>query len=155
MVQETFSQINAKANEALAETLNKAVQAFSLASEVNRDLSGRTVEVSANIAREGVQYLGDVQGTIRQASEEAQEFWNRQVAVAQELPKDPTRFPQNAVSLCWEGGEKVARLVDAQREALNRFTETVQALLDRAGRETRETTTKYTEKILDLYDLRS
>lgn len=155
MVQETISQINAKAHEALTETINKAVQAFSLVSEVNRNLSGRTVEVSAAIAREGVQYLGDVQGTIRQASEEAQDFWNRQLAVAQELPNDPVRFPQKSVALYWEGGEKVARLLDAQREALTRLTETVQNLLDRAGRETRETTTKHTEKILDLYDLRN
>lgn len=155
MVQEAISEINAKANEALADAVNKAVQTLSLASEVNRDLSGRTVEVSAAIAREGVQYLGDVQATLRQASEEAQAFWNRQVAVAQEFPKDPTRSPQKAVALYWEGGEKFARLVDAQWVALTRLTETVQNLLERAGKETRETATKYTEKVLDLYDLRS
>ncbi|MFQ5846856.1 MAG: hypothetical protein ACE5IQ_04185 [Candidatus Methylomirabilales bacterium] len=154
MVRESVAEITTKTNEALNETLNKAVEAFSLASDANRDLSGRTVDVSAAIAREGVQYLGNIQGAIRRASEEAQELWNRQWAVTQELPNDPGRIPQKAMSLYWEGGEKVARLVDAQVEALTRFTGTVQDLLDRAGRETRETATTYTEKILDLYNLK-
>jgi hypothetical protein len=154
MVRETVAEFTTKANETVTETLTKAFEAFSLTSEINRDWSGRTVEVSAAIARGGVQYLVDVHGAIRQASEEAQQLWNRQCAVAQEFSTDPIRFPQKAVALTWEGGEQVAHLADVQREALTRFTATVQDLLDRARRETQETATRYTEKILDLYDLR-
>ncbi|MFQ5989934.1 MAG: hypothetical protein ACE5K9_08470 [Candidatus Methylomirabilales bacterium] len=155
MSQPDFSEITSKANEAWSETLNKALDTFSLAGEVQRDLSGRTVDVNAAIAREGVQYLDEVQGAIRRTSEEARELLNRQWAVAQEFPKDPMGFPQKVVTLYWEEGEKFTQLGDAQVEALTRFTGKVQDLVEQAGKETRESLTKYTEKILALYGLKN
>ena len=155
MNQPDFTEISTKANEAWTETVDKALGALSLAGEVQRDVSGRTVDANAAIAREGVQYLDEVQGTIRRASEEARDLLNRQWAVAQEFPKDPIAFPQKVVSLYLEEGEKFTSLGDAQVEALTRFTGNLQNLLEKAGKETRENLTKYTEKILALYGLKN
>jgi hypothetical protein len=155
MNQPDFTEISTKANEAWTETVDKALGALSLAGEVQRDVSGRTVDANAAIAREGVQYLDEVQGTIRRASEEARDLLNRQWAVAQEFPKDPMAFPQKVVSLYLEEGEKFTNLGDAQVEALTRFTGNLQNLLEKAGKETRESLTKYTEKILALYGLKN
>lgn len=148
-------EISNKARDAATDVLNKALETFSLASDVNRDLSSRTVDASAAIVREGLQYLGDVQGAIRQASDEVRETWGRQWALAQEFPKDPMGLPPKAVALYWEGGEKIIRLGDAQREALSRLTGNVQTLLEKVGTETQESATKYTEKILALYGLKN
>lgn len=154
MAEGNVFEIGNKAYDAASDALNKAIETFSLTSEAHRDLSSRTVDVSAAIAREGLQYLGDVQGAIRQASDQVKEFWTRQWNLAQEFPKDPTALPQKAVALYWEEGEKIIRLGDAQRDALSRFTGNVQNLLEKVGTESREATTKYTEKILGLYDLK-
>ncbi len=155
MSQTDFSEITSKANQAWSETVDKVLEAFSLASEVQRDLSARTVDVNAAIARQGVEYLDHVQGAFRRASEEARELLNRQWAVAQEFPKDPMSFPQKVVTLYWEEGEKFTRLGDAQVEALARFNASVQDLVEKAGKEARERLTKYSEKILALYGLKN
>jgi hypothetical protein len=155
MAQWDFTEATAKANTAWNEQLNKALEALSLATEANRDLSGRTVDVTAAIAREGIQYLTEVQMALRQASDEARDLWTRQWNLAQEFPKDPMGFPQKAVALSWEGSEKITRLGDVQRQALNRFTGNVQNLLERAGKESQEAVTRYNEKLLALYDLKS
>lgn len=155
MAQENISEITQRAYDAWKETLDKTLEAFSLASEANRDLSSRTVDVTAAIAREGVEYLGELQGSIRQASEDARELLVRQWTLAQEFPKDPAGSPQKAVALSWEGGEKIVRLGDAQVQAFNRFTDSVQNLLEKASKETRETVTNHTEKFLALYDLKN
>lgn len=155
MGQENISEFSQRAYDAWKETLDKTLEAFALAGEANRDLSSRTVDVTAAIAREGVEYLGELQGSIRQASEEARELLVRQWTLAQEFPKDPAGSPQKAVALSWEGGEKVARLGDTQLQALNRFADNVQSLLEKASKETRERVTNHTEKLLSLYDLKN
>jgi len=155
MVQGSVAEITNKANEALTETLNKTLEAFSLASEVNRNLLDQTVDASAAIAREGIRYLGEIQGAIRQASEEARELVTRQWALAQEFPKDAMASSQKAVALYWERGEKITRLGDAQLQALNRFTGNMQNLLGKAGKETQEILMKYTERILALYGIKN
>jgi hypothetical protein len=155
MGQENISEITQRAYDAWKETLDKTLEAFALASEANRDLSSRTVDVTAAIAREGVEYLGELQGSIRQASEDARELLVRQWTLAQEFPKDPAGSPQKAVALSWEGGEKIVRLGDAQVQAFNRFTDSVQNLLEKASKETRETVTNHTEKFLTLYELKN
>ncbi len=155
MTQWSFADIVSRPQEVWKETLDKALEAFSLATEANRSLSSQTVDVTAAIAREGVQYLDEIQGSIRQASEDAREFLGRQLSLAQEFPKDPAGAPQKAVALSLEGGEKVTRLGDAQLQALNRFADSIQTLLEKAGKETRETVTNHTEKILSLYELKN
>ncbi len=155
MAQESISEITQRAYDAWKETLDKTLEAFALAGEANRDLSSRTVDVTAAIAREGVDYLSELQGSIRQASEEARELLVRQWTLAQEFPKDPAGSPQKAVALSWEGGEKAVRLGDAQLQAFNRFTDSVQNLVEKASRENRETVTTHTEKFLSLYDLKN
>jgi hypothetical protein len=64
-------------------------------------------------------------------------------------------FPQEAIALSWEGGAKITRLGDAQREAISRFAGNVQNLLGRAGRETHETVSTYAGKILTLCKLKN
>ncbi len=155
MVQGQVAEITHKAQETWTETLNKALEACSLASEVQRTLLGQSVEASAAIAREGIRYLGEVQGTLRQASEEAREFVTQQWAMTQELPKDALASSQKVVALYWQGGEKLSRLGETQLEALNRFTGAVQNLLGKAGKESQETLVKYTERILSLYGLKN
>ena len=153
MVQENVGEAS-KAAQACSMTLEKAREALGLTSDVNRDIAGRTVELGVAIAREGVQYLGEVGAALRQASEETRALWTRQWNLAQEFSRDPMGFPQGAVALSWEGGEKITRLGDAQREAISRFAGNVQNLLDRANRETQETVTKYAGKILALCGLK-
>jgi len=154
MVQANVGEASRTA-QACSVTLEKAGEALGLTSDVNRDIAGRTVEFGVSIAREGVQYLSEVGVALRQASEGARELWTRQWNLAQEFSTDPMGFPQRAVALSWEGGEKITRLGDAQREAISRFTGNVQDLLDRASRETQETVTKYAGKILALYGLKN
>src|SRR3972149_6544126 len=103
--------------------------------------------------RGGAQYLNGVGSALREASEGARELWTREWNLAQEFSRDPMGFPQRAVALSWEGGEKITRLGDAQREAISRFTGNVHNLVDRANRETQETVTKYAGKMLALYGL--
>ncbi len=155
MIQGNGTEFSNRAYEAWKETLDKTLEAFSVTSEANRDLSDRTVDMTAAIAQQGVQYLSEVQGAIRQASEEARELLIRQWTLAQEFPKDPMGSPQKALALSWEGGEKITRLGDVQLEVLNRFSGNVQNLLEKASRETRETVTNHTEKVLALYDLKN
>jgi hypothetical protein len=102
-----------------------------------------------------VQYLGEVQAALRQASADARELWTRQRGIVEELPKDVMGASQKAVVLSWDGGGQMARLVDQQREALTRFGWNVQNLLEKAGRETHETVAKYAEQILALYGLKN
>ena len=155
MVEQSFREITSKSTQACSATLEMAREALGLTSDVNRDIAGRTAELSAAIAQEGAQYLSEVGAALRQASEGARELWTRQWNLAQEFSQDPMGFPQKAVALSWEGGEKVTRLGDAQREAISRFAGNVQNLLDRANRETQETVTKYAGKILALYGLKN
>ena len=153
MVQENVGEAS-RAAQACGMTLEKAREALGLTSDVNRDIAGRTVELGVAIAREGVQYLGEVGAALRQASEETRALWTRQWNLAQEFSRDPMGFPQQAVALSWEGGEKITRLGDAQREAISRFAGNVQNLLDRANRETHETVSTYAGKILILCRLK-
>jgi len=155
MQQWTASEAQAKANEVLNQNVDRGLEALTLAGEVHRDLSGRTVDVSASIARESVQFLGEVQAAFRQALEEAREIWNRQYTLVQELPRDPMAVTQKAIALSVEGGERAVRLGDAQREAISRFSGNVQGLVDRAGRETQESLAKYADKILKIYGLKN
>ena len=155
MVEQNFREVSSKAAEACSMTLEKGREALGLTSDVNRDIAGRTAELSAAIAQEGAQYLGEVGVALRQASEGARELWTRQWNLAQEFSQDPMGFPQKAVALSWEGGEKVTRLGDAQREAISRFAGNVQNLLDRASRETHETVSTYAGKILILCRLKN
>lgn len=155
MVQGNVTEISNKAHEVLTDTLNRALEAFSVGTELNKNLWGQASDVSAAVAREGMQYLGDLQGTLRQASEQALEIWNRQWTLAQDFPKDPMSFPQKAATLCWQEGDKMIRLGDAQRGTLSRYTGSLQNHLEKSGTETRETFAKYTEKLLTLYDLKN
>ena len=137
------------------ETLEKAREALGLTSDVSRDIAGRTAELSTAIVQEGAQYLSEVGSALREASEGARELWTREWNLAQEFSRDPMGFPQRAVALSWEGGEKITRLGDAQREAISRLAGNVHNLVDRANRETQETVTKYAGKILALYGLKN
>jgi hypothetical protein len=154
MVQQNVGEAS-RAAEACSTTIEKAREALGLTSDVNRDIAGRTAELSAAIAQEGAQYLSEVGVALRQASEGARELWVRQWNLAQEFSRDPMGFPQEAIALSWEGGAKITRLGDAQREAISRFAGNVQNLMDRASRETHETVTKYAGKILALYGLKN
>jgi len=155
MVEQNFREVSSRAAEACSMTLEKAREALGLTSDVNRDIAGRTAELSAAIAQEGAQYLSEVGAALRQASEGARELWTRQWNLAQEFSRDPMGFPQKAVSLSWEGGEKITRLGDTQREANSRFARNVQDLLDRASRETHETVSTYAGKMLILCRLKN
>jgi hypothetical protein len=150
MGEQNFGEMSSKAAQACSMTLEKAREALGLTSDANRDIAGRTVELGVAIAREGVQYLGDVGAALRQASEATRELWTRQRDLAQEFSRDPMGFPEKAIALSWEGGEKIARLGDAHREAIARFAGKVQNLLDRAGRETHESVSTYAGKMLML-----
>jgi len=155
MVHEKFEEITNRTTEALNGTVNKALEAFAMTGDFNRDISGRGVDLNAAIAREGVQYASNVQAALRQASEEARQLWIRQSEVVQEVPKDVMAASQKAVALYWDGAEQIARLGDAQREALTRYTGNLQNLLEKISEETRETFTKYSEQILKLYGLKN
>jgi len=155
MVEQNFREVSSRATEACSMTLEKGREALGLTSDVNRDIAGRSVELGVAIAREGVQYLGEVGAALRQASEGARELWTRQWNLAQEFSRDPMGFPREAVALSWEGGEKITRLGDAQREAVSRFAGNVQNLLDRASRETHETVSAYAGKMLILCRLKN
>jgi hypothetical protein len=155
MVEQNFREVSSRAAEACSMTLEKGREALGLTSDVNRDIAGRSVELSAAIAQEGAQYLGEVGAALRQASEGARELWTRQWNLVQEFSRDPMGSPQEAVALSWQGGEKITRLGDAQREAVSRFAGNVQDLLGQASRETHETVTKYAGKILALYGLKN
>lgn len=155
VVRERFAEMTSRATQAWTGTLEKTREAFALTSDVNRDIAGRTAGLSVAIAREGVQYLGEVQAALRQASADARELWTRQRGIVEELPKDVMGASQKAVVLSWDGGGQMARLVDQQREALTRFGWNVQNLLEKAGRETHETVAKYAEQILALYGLKN
>jgi hypothetical protein len=150
MVEQNFREMSGRAAQACGMTLEKARDVLGLTSDVNRDIAGRSVELGVAIAREGVQYLGEVGAALRQASEETQELWTRQWNLAQEFSRDPMGFPEKAVALSWEGREKITRVGDAQREAISRFAGNVRSLLDRAGRETHETVSTYAGKMLIL-----
>jgi len=155
MIEQHFREVSSRAAEACSMTLEKAREALGLTSDVNRDIAGRTVELGVAIAQEGAQYLGEAGAALRQASEGARELWVRHWNLAQEFSRDPMGFPQRAVALSWEGGEKITRLGDAQREAISRFAGNVQNLLDRASRETHETVSTYAGKILTLCRLKN
>lgn len=155
MVRDRFAEMTSRATQAWTGTLEKTREAFALTSDVNRDIAGRTAGLSMAIAREGVQYLGELQAALRQASADARELWTRQRGIVEELPKDVMGASQKAVVLSWDGGGQIARLVDHQREALTRFGWNVQSLLEKAGRETHETVAKYAEQILVLYGLKN
>ena len=126
-----------------------------MTSDFNRDISGRGVDMNAAIAREGVQYASDVQAALRQASDEARQLWTRQTEVVHDAPKDVMAATQKAVALSWEGGEQITRLGELHRQALSRFADKVQHLMEQAGEETRETFTKYSQKVLKLYGLKN
>ena len=155
MVREKFEEITDRTTEVLNGTLNKALDAFALTSDLNRDISGRSVELNAAIAREGIHYASGVQAALRQASEEARQLWTRQSEVVQEVPKDVMAASQKAVALYWEGGEQITRLGEQHRQALNRLAGNVQHLLEQAGEEARDTFTKFSEKVLKLYGLKN
>jgi hypothetical protein len=155
MIEQNFREVSSRAAEACSMTLEKGREALGLTSDVNRDIAGRTVELGVAIAREGVQYLGDVGAALRQASEETRELWTRQWNLPQEFSGDPMGFPEMAIALSWEGGAKITRLGDAQREAISRFAGNVQNLMDRASRETHETVSTYAGKILTLCRLKN
>lgn len=155
MVEQNFREVSSRAAAACSMTLEKAREALGLTSDVNRDIAGRTGELSAAIAQEGAQYLSEVGVALRQASEGARELWVRQWNLAQEFSRDPMGFPEMAIALSWEGGAKITRLGDAQREAISRFAGNVQNLMDRAGRETHETVSTYAGKILTLCRLKN
>ena len=155
MVSENFAEITNKATKALNGTVNKALEAFALKSDFNRDISGRSVDLNAAIARVGVQYASEVQAALRQASDQARQLWTRLTEVVQDAPKDVMAATQKAVALSWEGGEQITRLGELHRQALSRFADKVQHLLDQVGEETRETFTKYSQKVLKLYGLKN
>jgi uncharacterized protein YPO0396 len=155
MVGENIAEITSKATETWNGTVNKALEAFAMTSDFNRDVSGRGVDLNAAIAREGAQYASDVQAAIRQASDEARKFWTRQTEALQDVPKDVMAATQKAVALSWEGGEQITRLGEIQRQALSRFADKVQHLLEQAGEETREAFTKYSQMVLKLYGLKN
>jgi uncharacterized protein YPO0396 len=155
MVHDKFEEITNRTTEALNGTVNKTLEAFAMTGDFNRDISGRGVDLNAAIAREGVQYASDVQAALRQASDEARQLWTRQTEVVQDAPKDVMAATQKAVALSWEGGEQITRLGELHRQALSRFADKVQHLLEQTGEETRETFTKFSEKILKLYGLKN
>ena len=155
MIEQNFREVSSRAAEACSMTLERGREALGLASDVHRDIAGRSVELGVAIAREGVQYLGEVGAALRQASEETRALWTRQWNLAQEFSRDPMGFPERAVALSWEGGEKITRLGDAQREAISRFAGNVQNLVDRASKETHETVSTYAGKILILCRLKN
>src|SRR3970282_1704395 len=154
MVQENFGEMTNKATETWNGAVNKALEAFAMTSDFNRDISGRGVDLNAAIAREGVAYPRDVQAAVRQSSDEARQLWTRQTEVVQDGPKDVMAATQKAVALSWEGGEQITRLGELHRQALSRFADKVQHLLEQAREKTRATFTKYSQKVLKLYGLK-
>jgi len=106
MVQENFGEMTNKATETWNGTVNKALEAFAMTSDFNRDISGRGVDLNAAIAREGVQYASDVQAALRQASDEARQLWTRQTEVVQDAPKDVMAATQKAVALSGRGASR-------------------------------------------------
>jgi hypothetical protein len=155
MAEQSLGEIRGKAAQACGTTLEKAREALGLTSDVNRDIAGRTVKLGVAIAREGIQYLGEVGAALRQASEETQELWTRQWNLAQEFSRDPMGFPEKAVALSWEGGEKITRVGEAQREAISRFAGNVRNLLDRASTEAHQSVSTYAGKMLMLCRLKN
>jgi hypothetical protein len=149
MVEQNLGEMSGKA------ALEKAREALGLTSDVHRDIAERTVELAVAIAREAIRYLDDVGAALRQASEEAQELWMRQWSLAQEFSRDPIGFPERAVAFSWEGGERITRVGDAQREAISRFAGNVRNLLDRTSREAHQSVRTYAGKMLILCRLKN
>jgi hypothetical protein len=148
MSQATQAQaITAPVQQLLSDSVAMALEGFAVSQAQGQKLLESAFELGAANAKDSLRYAEELRGRFTEATNAASELWKEQVAVFNDLPKDPVAATQRVVSCYVEGSRKA---LEVGAEALKSYVNLVNDLwarLEKVSQETREAYVGFVNKL--------
>jgi hypothetical protein len=141
----------ARQAELFGQLTGRAAEAVTLFADAQQRLLKEFVALSADAALESVRLYADLQQTVLDALRDTQTATLRYQNTWQDLPKDPVRWSQTALSETVDGAQKALRIVESNVQALGRTAERLQTSAERTGKGVQDALTGVVTKMKEIY----
>jgi hypothetical protein len=127
----------------------KALDAFSVLSDMNQRMLQGLVSLSASAAREGLRACAELQSAAVEAARAAQPSLTAENL--ESLRQNPFSWYQGALLALVDGTQRAFRLVEANAQAVTRSAERIQSSADQASQELQQVLTASVDRLKTIY----
>lgn len=153
MTQATQVQaLGAPVQQLWSDSVAMALEGFAVSQAQGKQWLESTFELGAANAKDSLKYAEELRGRLTDATNTASELVKEQVALFNELPKDPVAATQKVISGYVEGSRKA---LEVGAEALKSYVALVNdvwARLEKASQETREHYIAFVNKLQGIVE---
>ena len=135
-----------------SDSISMALEGFAVSQAQGKQWLESTFELGAANAKDSLKYAEELRGRLTDATNTASELVKEQVALFNELPKDPVAATQKVISGYVEGSRKA---LEVGAEALKSYVALVNdvwARLEKASQETREHYVAFVNKLQGIVE---
>ena len=135
-----------------SDSISMALEGFAVSQAQGKQWLENTFELGAANAKDSLKYAEELRGRLTDATNTASELVKEQVALFNELPKDPVAATQKVISGYVEGSRKA---LEVGAEALKSYVALVNdvwARLETASQETREHYVAFVNKLQGIVE---
>lgn len=135
-----------------SDSISMALEGFAVSQAQGKQWLESTFELGAANAKDSLKYAEELRGRLTDASNTASELVKEQVALFNELPKDPVAATQKVISGYVEGSRKA---LEVGAEALKSYVALVNdiwARLEKASQESREHYVAFVSKLQGIVE---
>ncbi len=139
--------IGAPVQQLWSESISMALEGFAVSQAQGKQWLESAFELGAASAKDSLKYAEELRGRLAEATTTANALLKEQVALFNELPKDPVAATQKVIAASVEGSRKA---LEVGAEALKRYVTLVDeawARLEKASQATREHYVAYVNKL--------
>ena len=130
--------IGAPVQQLWSESVSMALEGFAVSQAQGKQWLESAFELGAASAKDSLKYAEELRGRLTEATTTANALLKEQVALFNELPKDPVAATQKVIAASIEGSRKA---LEVGAEALKRYVTLVDeawARLEKVSQDTRE-----------------
>jgi len=128
----------------------KALEAFSVVSEMNHRVLQELVALSASAAKEGLRTYSELQSATVEAVRTAKPPL-AQPEPTEAFQQNPFAWYQKGLLTAVDGTQRAFRLLEANAQVVTRSAERLQASADRTGQEIQEALTYSVNRMKEIY----
>jgi hypothetical protein len=148
MTQATQVQaIGAPIQQLWSDSVAIALEGFAASQAQGKQWLESTFELGAASAKDSLKYAEELRGRLAEATSTANELLKEQVALFNELPKDPVAATQKVISAYVEGSRKA---LEVGAEALKGYVTLVNEVWSRLEKSSQETRAQYVAFVTKL-----
>lgn len=141
----------ARPQELFGELTGKAVEAATLFADAQQKVLTNLATLSTDAAMEGVRLYAELQQSALEALRDSQTVTLRYQGAWQELPKDPVRWSQTALSETVDGAQKALRVVESSVQAFGRSAGRLHVSAERTGKDLQDAFSGVVTKMKEIY----